>query len=226
MELLILVLTLAFIAAIYFSAKHNRITQKRARFIDSYEFPDKVKEGVLKAHPHLSRAQANRVTETLREYFHVCNEAGRSFISMPSDAVDTAWHEFILFTRQYADFCDKAFGRFLHHTPAEALAKPTQAQKGMRNAWRIACSRAHINPVSPAKLPMLFGIDAMYKIVDGHHYEIDCGHPLGGIANQKNNFCITHSLANRSTTGCGGCSSATSNSGDSGCGGGCGGCGS
>ncbi|MBI1185078.1 hypothetical protein GC194_12455 [bacterium] len=35
----------------------------------------------------------------------------------PSLIVDWAWHEFILFTRQYAAFCRQHFGRFIHHSP-------------------------------------------------------------------------------------------------------------
>jgi hypothetical protein len=35
----------------------------------------------------------------------------------PSHIVDFAWHEFILFTRYYADFCETQFGRFVHHHP-------------------------------------------------------------------------------------------------------------
>ena len=38
-------------------------------------------------------------------------------IGMPSHAVDEAWHGFILCTARYAAFCDKAYGRFLHHHP-------------------------------------------------------------------------------------------------------------
>lgn len=35
----------------------------------------------------------------------------------PSRLVDLAWHECILFTRYYAQFCDQHFGRFIHHSP-------------------------------------------------------------------------------------------------------------
>lgn len=35
----------------------------------------------------------------------------------PSLPVDLAWHEFILFTRKYASFCQEKFGRFIHHHP-------------------------------------------------------------------------------------------------------------
>ena len=35
----------------------------------------------------------------------------------PSPRLDLAWHEFLLFTRLYATFCDRFFHRFLHHEP-------------------------------------------------------------------------------------------------------------
>jgi len=35
----------------------------------------------------------------------------------PSHIVDLAWHEFILFTKYYAAFCDTHFGHFIHHHP-------------------------------------------------------------------------------------------------------------
>lgn len=35
----------------------------------------------------------------------------------PSLMVDLAWHEFVLCTKYYADFCQSQFGRFIHHTP-------------------------------------------------------------------------------------------------------------
>jgi hypothetical protein len=35
----------------------------------------------------------------------------------PSHKVDMAWHEFILFTKAYADFCTTHFGSFIHHFP-------------------------------------------------------------------------------------------------------------
>ena len=38
-------------------------------------------------------------------------------IGMPSHAVDEAWHGLILCTARYSAFCEKAYGRFLHHHP-------------------------------------------------------------------------------------------------------------
>ena len=35
----------------------------------------------------------------------------------PSITVDNTWHELILFTSAYAEFCQSRFGRFIHHFP-------------------------------------------------------------------------------------------------------------
>ncbi|CAH0442450.1 glycine-rich domain-containing protein [Ralstonia pseudosolanacearum] len=40
---------------------------------------------------------------------------------MPSRVADDLWHAFILYTREYRDFCRRAFGKFLHHLPSAAL---------------------------------------------------------------------------------------------------------
>lgn len=47
-------------------------------------------------------------------------------LAMTSKDVDAVWHQYILFTRQYRDFCDAFFGHFVHHapaTPSEPLAQ-------------------------------------------------------------------------------------------------------
>jgi len=40
----------------------------------------------------------------------------------PSVLVDQGWHAFILYTRDYAEFCDRIAGRFLHHQPTDGAA--------------------------------------------------------------------------------------------------------
>jgi hypothetical protein len=135
-------------------------------------------------------------------------------VSMPSQVVDDAWHEFILFTRHYDKFCRAAFGRFLHHTPAEAMVSATQATLGIKRAWRLACAHEGIDREKPDRLPRLFAIDAALLIAGGFVYQLDC--LAGGMPG--NAYCASH-------VGCGGGCSGDSASGDgsSGCGGGCGG---
>jgi hypothetical protein len=53
--------------------------------------------------------------------FLVLVDADRSKIwDMYSSRVDAVWHQFILFTNQYMDFCQGFFGRYLAHSPSNA----------------------------------------------------------------------------------------------------------
>lgn len=35
--------------------------------------------------------------------------------------LDLGWHEFLLHTKDYSDFCAKYFGRFIHHIPESTI---------------------------------------------------------------------------------------------------------
>jgi hypothetical protein len=37
--------------------------------------------------------------------------------------IDAMWHTFVLFTREYAEYCDEVFGRFIHHVPTTKFQK-------------------------------------------------------------------------------------------------------
>jgi hypothetical protein len=48
----------------------------------------------------------------------------------PSQRVDLGWHQFILNTHDYAEFCDQVAGRFIHHVPDEFAAPERRATVG------------------------------------------------------------------------------------------------
>ena len=171
-----LVLVVAFLAIIFFLYRRyqEKDIEKRSIYIDKYRFPKKVSENIIKTYPHLSNSEVHLVFKGLREYFHICNIAGDNMVSMPSQVVDVAWHEFILFTKKYESFCQNALGRFLHHTPAEAMQSKTLAQDGIKTAWKISCEREKIDINNPEKLPLLFALDAMLNIDDGFKYTLNC----------------------------------------------------
>jgi hypothetical protein len=203
--------------------------QQRLNFIRDYKFSNGLREKFAKAHPALSAAEQELVFTALGDYFRVCLLARKSMAAMPSQIVDEAWHEFILFTQNYHDFCLQAFGRFLHHTPAQAMKSQTSAQESIRRTWRLACHQAGINPTRPDRLPLLFAIDGLLKIPNGFTYSLDC------MSQSRSDYCATHIGC---ATGCGGSSNGSSSNdcdgsegsdsgasscGGSSCGGGCGG---
>lgn len=122
----------------------------------------------------MNEDQVHLIFRALRDYFWMCNKGKRRMVAMPSQVVDDAWHEFILFTRSYKAFCNKALGRFLHHTPTEAMSTPTLAQEGIKRAWRLACAKELINPANPTRLPLIFAIDSMLNIPNGFTYTLNC----------------------------------------------------
>ena len=73
-------------------------------------------EAVFKTCPWQPR---ELIDQGLRQWLCCCAAALRDgqVIGMPSHAVDEAWHGFILCTARYSAFCEKAYGRFLHHHP-------------------------------------------------------------------------------------------------------------
>ena len=204
----------------------NWARQRRAGHIAAYPYARFLDRRLAARRPELSAAQRAEVFAALRDYFTLCNQAGRRMLAMPSQAADDAWHEFILFTRHYDKFCRAAFGRFLHHTPAEAMSSPTQASAGLRRAWRLACAHEQIDPKKPQRLPRLFALDAKLGIAGGFVYRLDClaaGQAGGGGGD--NAFCASH-IGCGGSTGCGGDSGSSDAGGDDGGGdGGGGGCG-
>lgn len=81
----------------------------------------------------------------LRQWLRCCGAALRDdqVIGMPSHAVDEAWHGLILCTARYAAFCERAYGRFLHHHPeggAPAGTVTDSAEEQLRRtviAWSM-----------------------------------------------------------------------------------------
>lgn len=55
--------------------------------------------------------------EALRYLELSASKAGAVYTMM--GAADDYWHTFMLFSREYADFCNRLAGRFIHHTPAD-----------------------------------------------------------------------------------------------------------
>ncbi|UTW09754.1 glycine-rich domain-containing protein [Pseudomonas benzenivorans] len=192
------------------------LCRRREAFIADYRFPERLRIKLAERYPHLSTQQIQQVLTGLREYFQLCRMARRRMVAMPSQAVDVAWHEFILYTRQYRDFCNKGLGRFLHHTPNDAMPHSQAANAGIRRAWRLACARESIAPRQPTRLPLLFALDAELGIADGFIYRLDCG--ASGAAGA---YCASHIGCSSGCAGTGCSGSGGDSGGGGGCGGGC-----
>ncbi len=59
------------------------------------------------------------IDQSILEYrkFMTLLRLGYPQLAMFSREVDEVWHTHILFTQNYTKFCDRVFGKFVHHTP-------------------------------------------------------------------------------------------------------------
>lgn len=136
--------------------------------------PQFLKRKLREAYPHLSGKDCDLVERGLRQYFLACLRSDKAFVAMPSRVVDSMWHEFILHTRAYREWCELTLGWFLHHTPAEALGAKAVGNDGLRRAWYWACRDESIQPKNPTRLPLLFALDHKLNIAGGFHYQPNC----------------------------------------------------
>lgn len=87
----------------------------------AYRHPGVVRR-YLKEHGG-SREEAEELFRETLKWLYLCDRAtaeGFPCAMTPDmERVDWMWHTFVLFTRDYAEFCYHHFGTFLHHLPED-----------------------------------------------------------------------------------------------------------
>jgi hypothetical protein len=88
---------------------------------------------------------SERIVEQALIFLVACARYPDGHLS-PSETVDAGWHAFILHTADYAEFCDRIAGRFIHHRPSD----PGTAAAGQQAIGvTIAAMRDAGLPVDP-----------------------------------------------------------------------------
>lgn len=69
-------------------------------------------------HPEIDQTTARRIVGQAAAFIAASGQhPGQSLA--PSKLVDYGWHAFILHTVDYADFCQRVAGHFVHHVPTD-----------------------------------------------------------------------------------------------------------
>jgi len=241
-----LLFVLSIMVMVILAKRKKQQSAKREAYIRSFAFPQGILRKVHNKHPQLSQKELELASLGLRHFFLAYLKSGYQPVAMPSQVADDLWHEFILYTLKYQNFCKQAFGRFLHHQPAETLSSQKKSNLALRRVWQQTCAEEIINPRNPSRLPLLFALDAKLAIVGGFTYIADCaaarlaanqlpkldGDTASSVLYCGGDFSSQTYFGTDSSSsggGCGGssCSGSSSDSGgDSGCSSGCsGGCG-
>jgi hypothetical protein len=92
-------------------------THRTGRSLVSQELFDRLTDRIV-TRERLGRDLAQRIMDQALAFLVTC--AGHTGPPLaPSELVDIGWHTFILDTHEYAAFCDRVAGRFVHHIPDE-----------------------------------------------------------------------------------------------------------
>lgn len=79
-----------------------------------------VVERLVKDQVVASAAQAEQLFTEAKRYLVLSAVNDDVAVGMCSARVDEAWHTFILYTAEYAEFCTRYFGRYMGHAPKNA----------------------------------------------------------------------------------------------------------
>jgi hypothetical protein len=98
----------------------------------SDELHDRLVRQLINEHDGMTGDRAVRTVGQAVAFLKTCvDNPGRHF--RPSRAVDLGWHQFILNTQDYAEFCQRVAGYFIHHVP-EDNAAPSNSRSALREA--------------------------------------------------------------------------------------------
>jgi hypothetical protein len=205
--------------------RHQR--QTRRAYIERYAFKTAYYAMLLEEYPELSTVHLQLIAAGLKTFFKAALSIKPPLIyqqhpvlAMPSAAVDALWHIFILDTRAYHQFCQLAFGRYLHHTPVGSALSPAAFEAALERLWRLTCQANGQNPTATHLLPQLFALDKALGILNGQEHNIAYLKQLSQFVDEERARVSSGSdggsidCDSSSDTGC---------SSDGGCGGGCGG---
>jgi len=103
-----------------------------------YENPEIV--GRIARESNLTLLEAQKIfTNTLR--FLVLCGTWKGALA-PTASIDIGWHTFLLFTREYREYCQAEFGRFIDHVPTPKLIRPNGRSLKRRVTNTLAGAKA------------------------------------------------------------------------------------
>ncbi|MGV9506331.1 glycine-rich domain-containing protein [Streptomyces tendae] len=82
------------------------------------EVTERLARRITTVHAEISEATARRIVGQAAAFIAASGELRGQSLA-PSELVDYGWHAFILHTVDYAAFCERVAGGFVHHVPTD-----------------------------------------------------------------------------------------------------------
>ncbi|MGI5406637.1 glycine-rich domain-containing protein [Streptomyces chartreusis] len=92
-------------------------------------------------HPAIKEAAARRIVGQAAAFIAASGQRPGQSLA-PSKLVDYGWHAFILHTVDYAEFCQRVVGCFVHHVPTDEDEEPEHGGAAARERTLAAIHTA------------------------------------------------------------------------------------
>jgi len=87
-----------------------------------------------------------RLLDEVKKYIVLSRQMRDRSVPMLSRRIDEVWHQFILFSEEYKQFCHRFFGRFVHHNPGRATDESGEPRPELT---RDELERAYVSLFGP-----------------------------------------------------------------------------
>lgn len=124
--------------------RKHRTAKTPINRVMAYSFPPLIDRLVEKK--GLERSDAEALYTDMLRFLYLCGTTEKTMA--PSERIDLAWHEFLLFTRPYQAFCRRMFGFFIHHNPRESGKRPVPSEGASVIQDTLAAARAAFGELS------------------------------------------------------------------------------
>ncbi len=112
--------------------------------IIAYKHPRAVMR--LMENHNMSKAAAEALFEDTKLFLFICGTNADGSYG-PSVEIDKGWHEFLMFTRDYRNFCNQLFGRIIDHLP-NMPGEPVDKSRP-RRTLQVAAQLFGVESLSP-----------------------------------------------------------------------------
>ncbi len=96
--------------------------------VDAYPVPELLVPRLMKVYK-LDKDFAEGIVREAKRMLHLSQVSGKPIC--PSVEIDDAWHEMIVFTRFYHDFCKFLGTEYIHHTPEPDVPDGESGSEGV-----------------------------------------------------------------------------------------------
>lgn len=117
-------MTTSSLAAVRGDGSVTRCLPLHARQLLHRPFPE-LREKLCQLGVGQTPEEASELIQETKRFLFLVSSVITQPVPVYSTRIDETWHQFILFTREYAEFCQRLTGHYLHHTPAES-GEPTE----------------------------------------------------------------------------------------------------